>query len=648
MVPNLSLCSTRTRFCLINSSRARNNPIISLRERPLPVIDTIRLDGPNGEKLEFEAEEWAEILGPRVDTFTLRCRGADKVTLTRDADNVGKWWKRYPYADPIVNILCQGASKQFRAGQSHRFLNVFAVRSQSEQPAPQLAQLDERVALLDDAGTVTCAGCGPTTLKLGSDDASVQAEQFALTANSFALRGATALEWRRPLFTASRPVHIEYDCAQGRGRVLCDDAVTITLLGKEPIQLPRGRHDITGPSMTQPALAADLRAAWTQATSAPAVAKTRRQPQGKPLAAAWTFDAAAPVLSVATGDVDGNGSVETAIGCADSTVRLLDANGKPLWAFKTGGQVNSVALGDVDGDGKLDVAAGSDDRKVYVLDATGRKLWDYEGAAGDDPYWRRYWKNGEVEKVVVADLDRDGKAEVLFGAANMHLHCCDPAGKLLLKYRRYGVITSIAVADLTGDGKLEVAAGPARITCYSECAALDATGKRISRFGNDGWASALTAVCAGDLDGDGQPEVVCGTNMSNIYALDAAKGQLAKRWKFVAGDVVTALCCAKLDTGPARTLIAGSDCGYVYALDAKGAKRWGTNLGDGVVQTAAVDRDGDGVEEVVATTADGVLHVLDASGREVAHLDAGAYPTSFVAGRRLVLSTRAGKVLAVE
>jgi len=309
-----------------------------------------------------------------------------------------------------------------------------------------------------------------------------------------------------------------------------------------------------------------------------------------------------------------------------------------------------VAIADVDADGKEEVIAGSDDRCCYLLNANGSERWHYEGAAGHDPYWARYWRGGEVEKVLVADINGDGKPEIIFGAANMHIHACDINGELLWRFTQYGICTSLCAADLTGDGKQEVIGGPATITCYSNCLVIDEGGELLSKYSNDGWASALTAVCTADLDGQAPLEVVCGTNMNNVYALNTTGGELSKRWKFALGDVVTALCPARLTPGSAQSLIAGSGSEYVYALNADGKLLWTANLYAPVQQISARKSDLAGVDEIVVA-ADRRLHVLDATGAVIAGCETTSPIVHFVfSGNALIVATEDGQVkeLAVK
>ena len=557
---------------------------LTLREKPGTICDRVLLNGPDGKAINIDALDLEIPLAPpqRMDTFTLVFAGADKASLTRDAENFGKWWKTYRYAEPVVNILKQSASRQMKTGARHCFANLFCVSS-GEKPADlKMLAIADGVVLIQDGIDVICMGVGPAEFLLGDAKVKTHAEQFVLSATRVAAREATLLEWRGELIASKQPTSIEK--AIGKDKDLRTE---------------------------------DLRLAWDRAAKEEQEPPPTRQADVPPLKSLWRTRLESPLCSLARSDVNGDGRPEIAAACANGKVILLDGNGKPLWEFEAGGKANTVAIADLDGDGTPEILAGSDDRRCYVLDASGKERWHYEGAEGHDPYWRSYWKAGEVEKVLAADIYGDAKKEVIFAAANMHIHACSPTGDLLWRFGQYGVCSSILAADLTGDGKMEIVGGPAKITCTSNCNVIDQKGKAISRYGNDGWASALTAVCAADLDGDGRPEIVCGTNMNNVYALNTEQGKLARRWKYTAGDAITALAAATLDPGKAEHVIVGSDSEYVYALDGSGKKAWTRNLHDGVCHVATSDLDHDGRDEVIAATPH-AIHVLDHIGKPIA------------------------------
>ncbi|NLF16877.1 MAG: hypothetical protein GX595_06415 [Lentisphaerae bacterium] len=588
---------------------------LSLRESPGTICDRVILTGPEGQEVVIDAFDLEATLpaAPRVDTFALHCLGADKGSLVLDTDQVGKWFKPYPWSDPVVSIVQFTASRALAAGARHCLAAAFAAGHTAAPSAVAMRPLADGVVLVRDGDAIACLGIGPARFRLGASEVSVQAGQFMLAADRVAVRAGTALDWRGALVASAEASSVEV--------VLEDDSA--------------GRRD-------------DLSQAWS-AAEAPASAPPAPAPSGRPLEVLWSAAADTPVLSLAQDDRSGGADEEAvvALGGADGSVRCLDGAGRPRWSFTAGGPVNSVAFADLDGDGRLAVIAGSDDRRCYALHPDGRERWHFEGEAGDDPYWSRYWKAGEVEKVLAADLDGDGRMEVLFAAANMNVHACSPDGQRLWRYRQYGICSSLVTADLEGTGRRAVLAGPATITCVSTCALIDAAGKVLSTFGNDGWSSALTALAVVDLDGSGRPVAACGTNKNNLYALTASAGKLAQRWKASIGDVVTCLAAARLDGTPKEQVVVGSASDYVYVLDGAGAILWRANLHEVVQAVWAGDLDGDGRDEVVAVT-DRAVVILDTGGRVIASHTTASPIRAFAGGQRLLVGCEDGQVLALR
>src|SRR5690606_37471205 len=122
-----------------------------------------------------------------------------------------------------------------------------------------------------------------------------------------------------------------------------------------------------------------------------------------------------------------------------------------LWSKAFPAQLKDVASGDVDGDGIDEIAVGRQDGKTTLLDAKGNELWSQQlDFYRESPY---------VNVVRMGDLDGDGKAEVVIGSQNWRFYVYNGAGKELWQYETVHASRSGAIADLDGDGKQEVLAG---------------------------------------------------------------------------------------------------------------------------------------------------------------------------------------------
>lgn len=111
---------------------------------------------------------------------------------------------------------------------------------------------------------------------------------------------------------------------------------------------------------------------------------------------------------------------------------------------------------------------------------------------------------GWLASPAVADLDRDGRSEIILGRAGRVI-AFRADGSLAWAFDVPGngrVWSSPVVADLAGDADLEVAFA-ARGSVY----VLDARGVAAQGF-PFAWRDELRGLAAGDLDADGRPELV--------------------------------------------------------------------------------------------------------------------------------------------
>lgn len=119
--------------------------------------------------------------------------------------------------------------------------------------------------------------------------------------------------------------------------------------------------------------------------------------------ALWSHSADGFVFDLKTGDLDGDGRLETAYVSAEGTLGVLEADGLLRWEFapQTGQPLFNVVLANLTGDEALEVACGGIDRHVYVL----------------DQYGERVAQSAEMERVIhrlaAGDLAGDGHDELL-------------------------------------------------------------------------------------------------------------------------------------------------------------------------------------------------------------------------------------------
>jgi hypothetical protein len=232
-----------------------------------------------------------------------------------------------------------------------------------------------------------------------------------------------------------------------------------------------------------------------------------------------TFGAPSVFATPAIGDLDDDGRLD--LGAASLGIQSawqLNRDGAVLGGypfFWDDTVFSSPALTDADGDGRLDLIVGGDASPggrvdlrggmVRALGAGGRSIWEFR-----------------VDDIVrsspsVGDLDRDGRAEVVFGVGDYYggndstaVFAVDLATGAL-KWRRAVngvVLSSPALADVDGDGDLEVAVGTfpsnhGRGGGGSVYVLDGGSGADVSHFPQAVQSGAQGGVTTADVDGDG-------------------------------------------------------------------------------------------------------------------------------------------------
>jgi hypothetical protein len=181
---------------------------------------------------------------------------------------------------------------------------------------------------------------------------------------------------------------------------------------------------------------------------------------------------------VALGNTNGPGQVFVFHGPFTGAISALSAQ-----AVLTGELLNdafgiSVAAGDVDGDGTTDLVVGA--YQLFRDDGTGKAYTFHGPFAGAIPAGNANARiRGEALKdlfggaVATADLDQDGKSDIVVGApggfvtSRLYVYRSPLAGEVAAATAPFvatssaadGVGRSVATADLDGDGRPDVIAG---------------------------------------------------------------------------------------------------------------------------------------------------------------------------------------------
>lgn len=289
---------------------------------------------------------------------------------------------------------------------------------------------------------------------------------------------------------------------------------------------------------------------------------------------------------------------------------------KEVWAYRDGGAFLSVCAADLDGDGRAEVVAGGRGTSVCAV-KDGGALW-------------RFGTGGEVRSVWAADLEGDGRPEVIAGSADTHVYVLDAGGVerwrfAIPLYFRTPMLRTVFAGDIDGDGRAEVIAGAESWRYYA-----------FTHDGRELWhhmtVHSSTHGCAADIDGDGRAEVIAGTE---YYRWHCINGDGTSRWVYQtrSGPRTNAVAAGDVDGDRLKEVaFAGADTN-IHLVGADGKLLWQYNTGDEVTQVTMADVDGDGLEEVVASSMSFNVYVIKGDGKtRVWRTDIGDVVTCIAVG----------------
>jgi hypothetical protein len=245
---------------------------------------------------------------------------------------------------------------------------------------------------------------------------------------------------------------------------------------------------------------------------------------------AWRSGPEKTTIVVALGDVNGdflpdlvcgNGGVQGDINTVYYNVGPDSGyfSTEPDWESDPDNITVGVALADFNGDGNLDLVCGNNGQPNTIYPGRGREL-------ATNPIWFSARANNTFE-VAVGDVDGDGDADIVCGNGGF----IDQANTLYLNESIAGDYTvqikttpywssdpvnsstfGVELSDVDGDGRLDLVTGN---ESQQNSLYLNTGGPEVFGLIPD-WTSGPTnstfGVAVGDVDGDGDFDIVCGNN----------------------------------------------------------------------------------------------------------------------------------------
>lgn len=273
-------------------------------------------------------------------------------------------------------------------------------------------------------------------------------------------------------------------------------------------------------------------------------------------------------------------------------VILIDGSGDATWRRDVGsGVALAPTVADLDGDGRAEVILGTGDGDIVILNADGseRSRHAFDGTFG-----------GGYDAIAAADITESDGLEIVLGHEDGWLTCMNHGGEI--QWRFYGDRFRTgppAIGDVDGDGEVEVVYGTdnGHIYCLSGNGFTEWRYEEHAPYGR-------SAPLLADADGDGAVEIyITQSNQGNtvcLMALDGASGE--ELWRTEdnqQGYMSNAV--ADIDGDGVLEIFHTDKGNMVYCENADGTRRWATEtLTRGIFFTPSIaDVDGDGALEVI-------------------------------------------------
>jgi len=294
--------------------------------------------------------------------------------------------------------------------------------------------------------------------------------------------------------------------------------------------------------------------------------------------------------SLCLGRMNGEG-MNVIVGTNDGQVSIFSEAGRRMKTLDVGQRVLNVHTGFLDSDRTEKIIVCTSDHQTYILSARQKQE-------------KQLWPLGYETACIYVTGGRPRQSEILIGSNDgIRLYRDDPrtpAHSIPLQED----IRHVHAYTRTGEDMPEVIVGAANRTIYA-----------FRRGGTEPlWKYAVwdrvQALEIKDIDGDGEAEVLVGSEDRNVCVLDS-QGHL--RWRYFLQHNVLALQAVDIDQDEKIEILAGCADGNLYVLDREGNLLWKYRAGDRIRALKAADIDNDGNLEIVLGIEDKleVLRVLD-------------------------------------
>ena len=280
----------------------------------------------------------------------------------------------------------------------------------------------------------------------------------------------------------------------------------------------------------------------------------------------WFYPTDDIVFDIEIGDIDGD-SIGDVVACSPGwdTLYAVNGSGDPLPGWPVNFPAWSVAVGDLDGEDGMEVAAMGEDAGLAVFDGSGGVMW---------------WFEEPGIPVEIGDVDGDGVNEVVIGIDGWVLAFNETEEEPIYGFETGDWVTNIELGDLDGDPGVEVVSMGIGGVGSLYAIDIDAPEEEQEMWSYEelNW-EVREGIAIGDIDGDSKNEVVAGLFFVEggefpefgVAAFDGLNGDIV--WVYETEDPPIDVEVGDLDGDGDDDVVVGTRGGLtIHALATKRAQ----------------------------------------------------------------------------
>jgi outer membrane protein assembly factor BamB len=543
--------------------------------------------------------------------FIKSADSAERALQTVPDEYNGDW--NYPYG-PDATIVCLARKKlTLPADSSWIFANLMYAADTATDGEKELFKAGEHLYVVSDAGEREYVGLDPAILEKAG--ISTDCALFVQTSDRLFLFGPSRVSWERGEVRAPEKFSLEIDWRMGAAVLVVQEEGDFTFTGVEVI----GRAD--APRRDQASLR--LKPGKYELMLAQGMYSFRLLDSvsaGKAIVVMPEAESVKPIdfglepenkieskTAVSAVSADGEGIV---CGTNNGSVFRVDGGKKTaLFELPEGREVLAIRAADVNRDGRKEIITSDSGENLFCHDSAGALLWKLKVE-------RYFGRDANVVDIWVDDIDGNGSPTILAATNGWKLYAVRPDG--IVRWENfifYHQLTKVRV--LKNKDKPLIAVGTVYQTPFNlvDPANGAVIWKTWEQTGSETMSTTdycgkhLRDMVFVDVDGDGNKDIVFGNEYQSVYALDASDGHTI--WKAQVGDKVSVMKLLEAGEAGEERILVATDAGEIYILDRRGRRLRMTVLGAGITGMEIVPHEPQGRREIVVSTDDGRVAVCD-------------------------------------